>query len=171
MTTPLEPAIVRIGLGDDLHRLQAGGRLVLGGVPIESPVGTIAHSDGDVVLHALTDALLGAAAQPDIGDLFPDTDPANKNADSRRFVDAAVRRLADIGLRPAQTDIVILLERPKLAPYKDAIRASVAALLGISADRVGVKAKTSEGVGPVGEGVAVAARVIVGLTQTTNTTD
>lgn len=160
--TPLPP-LIRIGIGYDLHRLAPGRPLILGGVRVESPVGADAHSDGDVVLHALTDALLGAAAAGDIGDLFPDTDSAWKNADSSHFVAAAVRRVRDAGLRPAQADIVILLERPKLGSNKEAIRRRVAELLGLDPAAVGVKAKTHEGVDAIGEGRAVACHAVVGL--------
>lgn len=157
------PPLVRIGIGCDLHRLRPGLPLVLGGVRVESPVGADAHSDGDVVLHSLTDALLGAIAGGDIGDLFPDTDPAWKNADSAQFVTAAMDRVRAAGLRPAQADIVILLERPKLGSAKEAIRRRVAELLDLEPAGVGVKAKTHEGVDAVGEGRAVACHVVVGL--------
>jgi 2-C-methyl-D-erythritol 2,4-cyclodiphosphate synthase len=159
-----DPPLVRIGIGYDLHRLKRGGRLVLGGVNVNADFGADAHSDGDVVIHAITDALLGAAAiAADIGDLFPDADPAWKNADSRVFIEEAVRRVRESGLRPVQADVVILLERPKLGSFKDAIRRRVAELLGVEPDRVGVKAKTHEGVDAVGEGRAVACHAVVGL--------
>lgn len=163
-----QPPIIRIGIGYDLHRLRPGVPLILGGVRVESPVGADAHSDGDVVLHALTDALLGAAAAGDIGDLFPDTDAAWKDADSSQFVTAAVQRVRDAGLQTAQADIVILLERPKLGSSKEAIRQRVAELLGVAPSAVGVKAKTHEGVDAVGEGRAVACHVVVGLTAVEN---
>jgi 2-C-methyl-D-erythritol 2,4-cyclodiphosphate synthase len=150
----------RIGLGYDLHRLEAGRPFVLGGVKIEHDAGPVGHSDGDVLLHALTDALLGAAGLGDIGDLFDDRDPAHAGRASHEFVTDVMGRLAGRGLRPAQVDAVVILERPRLGPVKATIRARLAALLGLAEDRVNLKAKTHEGVDALGEGRAVAAQVV-----------
>jgi 2-C-methyl-D-erythritol 2,4-cyclodiphosphate synthase len=146
----------RIGIGYDLHRLMAGRRLVLGGVEIPFDRGLLGHSDADVVLHALTDALLGACGQPDIGDLFPDRDPAWKDADSRQFLRAALRRVHAAGLRVSNVDLIIHAEQPRLGPYKNQIRASVAHLLELPPDHVGLKATTNEGLDAIGRGEALA---------------
>ncbi|OWY69612.1 2-C-methyl-D-erythritol 2,4-cyclodiphosphate synthase [cyanobacterium TDX16] len=161
MTTDL--IIHRIGLGTDLHRLVPGGPLRLGGVDIPFEFQAAAHSDGDVVLHAVTDALLGAAGLPDIGERYPDSDPANKGADSRRFIAEVLGDLRRGGLVPVNLDIVIQAERPKLSAHKASIRDSVAQLLGLSPDRVAVKAKTNEGLDAIGRGEAVGCMAVVGL--------
>lgn len=152
---------MRVGLGHDLHRLEHGRPLVLGGVPIEHDRGPVGHSDADVVLHALTDALLGAAGLGDIGEWFPNTDPQWSAADSARFVEAAVEAVAARGWSVVNVDCTISAQRPKLSPYKGAIAARVAELLGIAPDTVNVKAKTGEGVGPIGREEAIAADAIV----------
>ena len=151
----------RIGLGHDLHRLEAGRPFVLGGVAIAHDVGPVGHSDGDVLLHALTDALLGALALGDIGDWFDDRDPAHAGAESRVFVEAASAAVTERGYRVGNVDAVVVLERPRLGPHKSAIRENVAALLGIEVGRVSVKAKTNERVDAIGEGRAVSAQVVV----------
>jgi 2-C-methyl-D-erythritol 2,4-cyclodiphosphate synthase len=151
----------RVGFGFDLHRLRRGRPLVLGGVRIPHPTGPAGHSDGDVVLHALCDALLGAAAGGDIGERFPDDDPRWKDADSRRFVENVWRPLRGAGWSVLNVDVTVLLERPKLRSWKAPIARAVAALLGLPADRVSVKAKTMEGLGDIGAGRAVAAHVAV----------
>jgi len=156
-------SVLRVGIGTDLHRLEAGRPLILGGVRIEYEFGVAGHSDADVVLHAVTDALLGAAAQPDIGELFPDTDPRWRGADSRQLLAAVVARVRGLGWAPANVDVVIHAERPKLSPHKEAIRASLAAVLGLPIERVGVKAKTNEGLDAVGRGEAIACTAIAGL--------
>lgn len=152
---------LRVGLGFDLHRLRRGRPFVLGGVRIPHPTGPAGHSDGDVVLHALVDALAGAAGGGDIGDRFPDTDPRWKGADSRRFVDAVWRPLRRAGRHIYNVDVTVLAERPKLGPWKRRIAARVAEILGIVPSRVSIKAKTLEGLGPVGAGKAIAAQVVV----------
>jgi len=146
-----------VGFGYDSHRLAEGESLILGGVKIVSEIGTVAHSDGDAVLHALCDALLGASGLQDIGEHFPDTDPKYKNADSSLFIKEAVRMIKEKSLRIINTDISIILERPKLKDYKQAIRERIADLCEIPSDRVNIKAKTNEKMGFVGrrEGVAV----------------
>ncbi len=146
----------RTGIGYDLHRFAKGRALVLGGVPIEHDRGLLGHSDGDIVLHALCDALLGAAALGDIGELFPDTDPAHKNADSRRFVTRVLERIRSAGWRVGNVDLIIHAETPKLTPYKDRIRQTIADLLDIPISAVGLKATTNEGLDAIGRGEAMA---------------
>ena len=145
----------RVGIGYDLHRTAADRPLVLGGVRIEAPFGLLGHSDADVVLHALCDALLGAAGLGDIGELFPDTDPTWADADSRRFVEEVLRRVRDAGLVVENADIVIHAQEPRLSAYKSAIRASLATLLDISPGAVGLKATTNEGLDAIGRGQAI----------------
>jgi len=142
---------LRIGFGEDAHRLAEGRPLLLGGVPIpEAPRGAVAHSDGDTLLHAVTDALLSAWALGDIGAHFPDTDPAHAGADSAGLLRRALAvALAEAGgLRPVQLTAVVTLDRPKLGPHRGAIAARLAALLGLPLDRVGITFKTSEGLAP-----------------------
>ena len=155
--------IDRVGIGTDLHRLQAGRPLALGHVTIPHDRGSVGHSDGDVVLHALIDAIAGAAGLPDIGEMFPDSDPAYKGADSAGLLAAAMKRLAERGYAVVNVDVTIHAERPKLSPHKAAIRAEVARLLGIAVDALSVKAKTNEGVDAVGRGEAIACTAIAGL--------
>jgi 2-C-methyl-D-erythritol 2,4-cyclodiphosphate synthase len=150
----------RIGLGYDLHRLEPGRPFVLGGVRLPADRGPVGHSDGDALLHAVTDALLGAAGLGDIGDFFDDRDPAHRNRPSHEFLDVVRARVRALGLRVAGVDTVILLEQPRLGPHKATIRARVAGLLDLPEDRVGVKAKTHEGVGAVGRGEAVAVHAV-----------
>jgi 2-C-methyl-D-erythritol 2,4-cyclodiphosphate synthase len=152
---------MRVGSGHDTHRLEAGRPLVLGGVRVPHSRGLVGHSDADVVLHAVTDALLGAAGLGDIGDLFPDTDPAYKDADSSRFVAEAMRRLNQAGWRPVNLDVTIFAQEPKLGPVKGAIRDNVARLVGLPPDAVNVKAKTGEGVGHIGRGEAIGCHAVV----------
>lgn len=149
---------MRAGTGYDIHRLVEGRRLVLGGVAIPSEKGEEAHSDGDVLLHALIDALLGAAALGDIGSHFPDTDPEYKDIESARLLE---RTLEMTGRDIVNIDATVFLERPKLRGYIDAIRESLSRLTGLDMEYISVKAKTAEGLGPVGEGKAVAAAVTV----------
>jgi 2-C-methyl-D-erythritol 2,4-cyclodiphosphate synthase len=151
----------RVGIGYDLHQVETGRPLLLGGVRIPAEFGLRGHSDADVVLHALCDALLGALGQPDIGELFPDTEPRWHDADSRLFVVEALRRVLAAGYQVGNVDIIIHAERPKLGAYKERIRESLAALLGLTADCVGVKAKTNEGFDAVGRGEAIGCWVAV----------
>lgn len=151
----------RIGLGYDIHPLVEGRRCVLGGVVIDSPVGPDGHSDADVVLHAVADAILGAAGLPDIGQLFPNTDPALRGMDSARIVERAVHEAAAKGWAVGNLDLVVLAERPKLAPHVPAIRTRLGSLLGVSAGQIGVKATTQEGMDAVGEGRAIACHAVV----------
>lgn len=152
---------VRVGSGHDTHRLVEGRPLILGGVRVAYSRGLAGHSDADVVLHAVTDALLGAAALGDIGDLFPDTDPRNKDADSRVFLAAALVKLTTAGWRVGNLDVTVFAQEPKLGPVKADIRASLAALLGVPADAVSVKAKTGEHVGHIGRGEAIGCHATV----------
>jgi 2-C-methyl-D-erythritol 2,4-cyclodiphosphate synthase len=151
----------RAGLGWDSHRIAEGRPLILGGVTIPSGFGLDGHSDADILLHALTDAVLGAAALGDIGLHFPDSDPQWKGASSGRFL-AHARLLAESkGWQLVNADCTVILERPKLKDYRDAIRGSVAQCLGLPEDRVNVKFKTAEKVGPVGEGRSAEAQAVV----------
>ena len=150
-----------IGHGFDLHRLEPGLPLIVGGVKIEHDRGCAAHSDGDVVYHAVTDAVLGALGQDDIGQLFADSDPKWKGADSRVFVEEAVRRMRDAGYTIGNLDITVILERPKLGPHKTTIKQNLAGLLGCDVSRVNLKGKTHEGVDALGENRGIACHVVV----------
>jgi 2-C-methyl-D-erythritol 2,4-cyclodiphosphate synthase len=152
---------IRVGSGHDTHRLAEGRPLILGGVRIDHPRGLVGHSDADAVLHAVTDALLGAAGLGDIGDLYPDTDPQWKDADSRLFLVEALARLTQRGWRPVNLDVTVFAQEPKLGPVKAAIRAKLAELLGLPADAVNVKAKTGEAVGHIGRGEAIGCHAVV----------
>jgi len=154
----------RIGIGHDTHRLAPGGPLRLGGVDIPSEQHLEGHSDADVLLHSITDALLGAAALEDIGELFPNTDPANRGRDSAEILTFAVKKVAEAGYRVVNVDSVVFAERPKLSPFKPAIRQRLADLLQIDVAQVGLKAKTGEQVGPVGRQEAIIAETVVLLT-------
>lgn len=160
-----EPAIHRVGIGTDLHRLEAGRPLRLGGVEIPFDRGLKGHSDADVVLHAVIDAILGAAGLPDIGEQFPDTDPRHKDADSRLLLAETVKLAVGNGFAVVNVDVVIHAERPKLSAHKARIRASVADVVRIAVDRVSIKAKTNEGVDAVGRGEAIGCTAIVGLSR------
>ena len=150
----------RVGIGYDSHRLVANRKLIVGGVEIPFEKGLSGHSDGDILFHALTDALLGAVGLGDIGQYFPPSDPRWKDADSRVFLEHAHKLIKENGYRVVNVDAVIILEQPKIGPHRDAIRKNVAEVLGIDLERVGLKAKTAEGMGPVGEGKAAEAQAI-----------
>lgn len=160
-------AMIRVGHGYDLHRLEAlapagaGKPLVLGGVRLEHDRGVVAHSDGDALYHAVTDAILGALALPDIGQLFPDTDPRHESQDSAVFLQAAGLKAKTLGWKIGNIDATVILERPKLSPHKDAMRANIARVLGIGLGDVNIKGKTHEKVDAVGEGRAVEVHVVV----------
>jgi 2-C-methyl-D-erythritol 2,4-cyclodiphosphate synthase len=156
---------IRIGEGWDIHALVAGRPLVLGGVAIPHSHGLAGHSDADALAHAVTDALLGAAALGDIGKHFPDTDPAFKGADSMRLLSEAARRVRAAGFEIGNIDSTIVAQAPKMAPHIEAMRTRLANVLGIAIDQVNVKAKTAEKMGPVGEGHAIEARAVCLLTQ------
>jgi len=154
-------AMVRIGLGHDSHRLGPGSSLVLGGVAIPHDRQALGHSDADVLLHAITDALLGAAALGDIGELFPDTDPANRGRDSAEMLRASLERVVAAGWRIVNLDCVIFAQRPRILPHRTAIRERIAEVLSIDVGQIWLKAKTGEGVGPIGEEQAIAAECVV----------
>ena len=153
----------RSGIGYDLHRLAAGRKLVLGGIEVPFEKGSVGHSDGDALAHAICDALLGAAGLGDIGTHFPDTDPAWKGAQSLRFLQHIKTLLSERHLRIAHLDAIVITERPKLGPHFPAMREALAQALGIEASRINLKAKTNEGVGAVGRGEAIAAQAIATL--------
>jgi 2-C-methyl-D-erythritol 2,4-cyclodiphosphate synthase len=153
--------VFRVGSGHDTHRLAAGRPLVLGGVTIPHDKGLVGHSDADAVLHAVTDALLGAAGLGDIGDAYPDTDSRWENADSRLFLAETLARLNQVGWRVVNLDVTVFAQEPKLAAWKPAIRESLAALLTVPADAVNVKAKTGEKVGHIGRGEALGCHAVV----------
>jgi len=152
---------IRVGQGFDVHALVPGRRLMLGGVSIEHEQGLLGHSDADVLLHAITDALLGAAALGDIGRLYPDSDPRYHGADSRALLAEVAQRVQQDGWRLGNLDCTVFAERPRIAPYADAIGRSIAALLNADPTRVNVKGKTTERLGFIGRGEAIAASAVV----------
>jgi 2-C-methyl-D-erythritol 2,4-cyclodiphosphate synthase len=149
-------ANIRVGIGYDSHRFAPGRPLKLGGVSIPSDFGLAGHSDADAICHAVTDAILGAAGLGDIGEMFPDTDPANKGRDSIEMLEAAVKRIATAGYVVNQVDVTAIAESPRLGPHREKIRARLASALGIESTSVSVKGKTNEGMGWIGrkEGLA-----------------
>ena len=151
---------IRIGEGWDVHALVPGRKLILGGVDIPHSKGLLGHSDADVLLHAITDALLGAAGLGDIGRHFPDTDAQFKGADSSVLLAEAMRRVRAQGWELVNVDSTIVAQAPKLAPHMPAIHAGVAKALGVAPDQVNVKAKTAERLGPVGQGQSIEARAV-----------
>ncbi len=155
----------RSGLGWDVHRIAAGRDLILGGVTIPCEFGLVGHSDADVLAHAITDAILGAAALGDIGMHFPDTDPQWNGADSAKFLAHAAALVRQSGYRIANVDTTVILERPKLKDHRMAIRESLARTLDLDLDRISVKFKTAERVGPVGTGQSAEAQAIVTLSR------
>lgn len=165
-------AHIRIGHGWDLHRLEplapdgAGRPLRLGGVAFEHDRGPVSHSDGDALLHAITDALLGAIGEPDIGQLFPDTDPAHENADSAAFLAQACRRVAASGWQLSNLDATIICQHPRISPRKGEILQQLASLLDCDLDQLNLKGKTHEHVDAVGEGRAIEVHVVVLLIRT-----
>lgn len=153
-------SLLRTGIGWDVHRLEAGRPLILGGVAVPAECGLAGHSDADVLAHAITDALLGAAALGDIGMHFPDTDPHWKGADSLVFLRHAQTLLGQAGFEIVNIDSTVILERPKLKDWRLAIREKLAATLGLHLDQVSVKFKTAEKLGPVGEGRSAEAQAV-----------
>jgi len=152
-----EPAEVhRVGIGYDSHRFAPGRPLILGGVPIESDVGLEGHSDADAVCHAITDAILGAAGIGDIGEMFPDNDPANKDRNSIEMLASAVERVTGAGYSVGNVDVTVIAEAPRLAPQRDRIKSRLAVALGVDSSVVSVKGKSNEGMGWIGrrEGLA-----------------
>lgn len=152
---------MRIGQGWDIHRLEEGRSLIIGGTVIPSKTGAIAHSDGDVLAHAIIDAILGAVAAGDIGSHFPDTSKAWQGADSMKLLAEAIAVAAEAGFKPVNIDSTIILQTPKLRPFIHLMRNRIAAAAGISVNDVSVKAKTNEGIGDIGAGKAVEAQAVV----------
>ena len=164
--TNVNPATMRIGIGHDTHRLKTGGPLRLGGIDIEHTHSLDGHSDADVLLHAITDAILGAAALGDIGELFPNTSAENQGRDSGEMLDLANQKLAAAGYQIANLDCIVFAQQPKLSVYKRPIAARIAEILKLDPDQIGVKAKTGEGVGPVGQNEAMMAQCIALIFKT-----
>ncbi len=162
---------MRIGLGYDVHAFTTGRRLVLGGVEIEHPEGLAGHSDADVLTHALMDALLGAVRGGDIGKLFPDTDPRFRGADSIELLKEVYAFVLDRGYRLADADCVLVLEHPKISPYREQMRANLASAMGVDVECIGLKATTTEKLGFEGRGEGVAAQAVVLLEPTKTTLD
>jgi 2-C-methyl-D-erythritol 2,4-cyclodiphosphate synthase len=151
---------MRIGFGYDSHRLVPGRALILGGVHVPSTVGPEAHSDGDALIHAVIDALLGACALGDIGQLFPPSDEQYRDISSRILLQRTLRVLSEAGCRPRNLDVTVILESPRLSPYVEQMRATLSMDLEIPAAAISVKAKTKEGLGPTGQGLAVEAYAV-----------
>lgn len=166
----MDPSL-RIGLGFDRHRLVVGRRCVLGGIEIECDRGPLGHSDGDALLHATIDAVLGAAGLDDLGTLFSDKDPRWKDADSRDLARHAMTLVRAANLRVVSLDAVVLTEFPRIGPHRAALRASLAAIYGLGADRVNVKGKSGEGVGPVGLGEILEVTAVALLASETATNE
>jgi 2-C-methyl-D-erythritol 2,4-cyclodiphosphate synthase len=151
---------LRVGTGFDLHRLVPGRRCVLGGIELPHPKGTLGHSDGDALLHAVADALLGAAGLDDLGTLFPDRDARWKDADSKALLAEVLRRVGAAGWRVVNVDVVVATEGPRIAPHRAALRSSLAGLLAVAPDAVNVKGKSLEGLGALAGGLGVAVQAV-----------
>ncbi|MDR0316251.1 MAG: 2-C-methyl-D-erythritol 2,4-cyclodiphosphate synthase [Treponema sp.] len=160
--------MLRAGLGQDVHRLVKGRRFLLGGVELPARKGELGHSDGDALAHAVCDAILGAVGLGDIGSLFPPSDPAWKDADSMALLRSAFEMVKQAGWRVVNLDCVVCCEKPKLLPYRDSIRQSLAKALEVSTDQIFVKGKTGEGLGPVGKGKTVEALAVCLLEKQTD---
>ncbi len=156
---------MRVGIGFDVHAFSEGRALVLGGVPIPFPLGLQGHSDGDVLLHAISDAILGAAADGDIGQYFPDTDESIKGINSEKILGHALERVRARGLSVMNVDAVIICENPKIGPFREQLREHIAELLSIGKDRVSVKGKTAEGLGFIGAGQGMAVYAVCLLAE------
>ena len=156
----------RIGIGHDTHRLEPGNGLWIGGLQIPHSQSAVGHSDADVLLHAITDAILGAAALGDIGELFPNTDPKNKDRSSSEMLAIAFDKVRSAGWNIVNMDCIVFAEKPKILPHREQIRLRLADLLAVDSSQVWLKAKTGEGVGPIGEERAIAAECVV-LLETT----
>ncbi len=151
---------IKIGLGYDLHRLVPDRPLKVGGVSLPSEVGCLAHSDGDVLIHAIIDALLGAKGEGDIGQRFPDNDPACEGRASLEFLASIMEEIKGAGFTVINIDSIVLLEKPRLLPYIDSMKTNLYPLLGVSPQNIGIKAKTGEGLGEIGAGRAIASWVV-----------
>ena len=158
-------AAPRVGIGYDSHRFALGRPLTLGGILIPSEIGLAGHSDADAICHAITDAILGAAGLGDIGEMFPDSDPANKDRDSIGMLEAAVRRLTGAGFTVNQVDVTVIAETPRLSPHREKIRARLGLALGIDSSSVSVKGKTNEGMGWIGRKEGLACIAVATLTR------
>jgi 2-C-methyl-D-erythritol 2,4-cyclodiphosphate synthase len=156
---------MRIGVGYDVHRLAEGRRLVLGGVEIPYCKGLLGHSDGDVLIHAVSDAILGALSEGDIGSHFPDTDESIKGIESIRILSRVMELATARGFTVVNIDTVVTAQEPKIHPYRETIRETMARVLGVEKERVGVKGKTMEGLGPVGRGEAIEAYAVALLEE------
>ncbi|RDX76902.1 2-C-methyl-D-erythritol 2,4-cyclodiphosphate synthase, chloroplastic [Mucuna pruriens] len=159
--TPSKVLPFRVGHGFDLHRLEPGYPLIIGGINIPHDRGCEAHSDGDVLLHCVVDAILGALGLPDIGQIFPDSDPKWKGCASSVFIQESVRLMHEAGYEIGNLDATLILQRPKLSPHKDIIKANLSALLGVDSSVVNIKAKTHEKVDSLGENRSIAAHTVV----------
>lgn len=166
-TRPAQPT-VRIGVGYDSHRFAAGSSVRLGGLDIPHDQSLTGHSDADAVAHAITDALLGAAGEGDIGAMFPDDDPANRRRDSIEMLREAVTHLRARGWRPANVDVTVVAEAPRLAPYRDAMRDALASALGLDRGAVSVKGKSNEGMGFIGRGEGIACIAVATIVPVTS---
>jgi len=153
-------ALMRIGIGYDVHKLVPGRRLVLGGVEIPYEQGLFGHSDADVLVHAVMDALLGAAGLPDIGSLFPDTDVRFEDADSMELLKHVGELLAQNGFEVGNIDSIIIAQKPKMSPYYETMKKNIASVLNVSIESVNIKAKTEEGLGFTGTGLGIAAKAV-----------
>ena len=166
MTDPVSaPLPMRVGTGFDVHQLADGEALWLGGIKIEHDQGLVGHSDADVALHAIVDALLGAIAAGDIGTHFPPSDPQWKGANSAAFVEHAVKLVSKSGYRPGNVDLTLICEAPKIGPHRDAMRTRIATLLGVDIEQVSVKATTTERLGFTGRGEGIAAQAVATVTK------
>ena len=159
---------MRVGIGYDSHRFAPGGPMRLGGIDVPEERHCAGHSDGDAICHAVTDAVLGAAALGDIGALFPDTDPANKGKDSIAMLSAAIERVHAAGWRVSNVDVTVVAERPRIGPYRGAMRERLAAALGVAVDAVFVKGKTNESMGWIGRGEGLAVMAVAMLAPAGN---
>lgn len=156
---------IRVGIGYDSHRFAPPGPLVLGGVSIPGNVHLVGHSDGDAVAHALTDAILGAASAGDVGEMFPDTDPANAGRSSIEMLKLAVGLIKNVGWHVRQVDVIVVTERPKIAPHRDAMQHALASALQLKAGDVSIKGKTNEGMGWIGSGEGLACMAVATLSD------
>ena len=155
----------RVGIGYDSHRLVEGRKLILGGVEIPFNLGLLGHSDGDVLTHSIIDALLGASGFPDIGVLFPDSDPSYKSISSLIFLETVYKKLTNANINVINVDCVVILERPKLSPYYSKIKRSLSEVLDCGDDKINIKAKTNEGMGFIGRGEGIASIAIAMVTK------
>ena len=154
---------IRTGIGYDVHPFQQNRRLILGGVPISYKMGLGGHSDADVLIHSICDALLGAAGEGELGEIFPDTDPRYKNISSIKLLVAVVSRIATKGYRPVNVDSVIIAQEPRLAPFLPQMRQSISKSIGLEEGAVNIKVKTNEGLGFIGRGEGIAAQAVATL--------